>query len=120
MAPLEAAPGPGEHAAPPYKLSAPGVRKATRSDVLHDMLTAVASQETAISCLLQAEAMKIRAFAGPGGDFPTSPSHQQIHDFQTSVTRMIESLADIQRLLLHTVESAQSLLAEQERCDADG
>ncbi|MBB6675154.1 hypothetical protein [Cohnella nanjingensis] len=94
-------------------------RPSTRGDVLLEMLEAVASQETAISHFLHAEAMKIQAFTGPDGEFPTAPSNQQINEFQTSVTRMIESLADIQRLMLRTVECAQSLLNDRERADDD-
>lgn len=86
-------------------------------EVMKDILTSVAMEQTSISYLIQAEANKIKAFTGPAGNFPTMPTNQNINDFQQSTARVVEALVEKQKLLIRMVEMSRRILNEE---DSDG
>jgi adenine-specific DNA methylase len=86
-------------------------------EVMKDILTSVAMEQTSISYLIQAEANKIKAFTGPAGNFPTMPTNQNINDFQLSTARVVEALVEKQKLLIRMVEMSRRILNEE---DGDG
>ncbi|MFB5677435.1 hypothetical protein ACE3NQ_30120 [Paenibacillus terreus] len=91
--------------------------KRSSREVMKDILTSVAMEQTSISYLIQAEANKIKAFTGPAGNFPTMPTNQNINDFQLSTARVVEALVEKQKLLIRMVEMSRRILNEE---DGDG
>lgn len=86
-------------------------------DVMKDILTSVAMEQTSMSYLIQAQANKVRAFTGSDGNFPTMPTNQHINDFQQSTARVVEALVEKQKLLIRMVEMSRRILNEG---DGDG
>ncbi|MDP4099410.1 hypothetical protein OIN60_22085 [Paenibacillus sp. P96] len=93
-----------------------GSKRSSR-EVMKDILTSVAMEQTSISYLIEAEANKIKAFTGAAGDFPTMPTNQHINDFQQSTARVVEALVEKQKLLIRMVEMSRRILSEG---DGDG
>lgn len=86
-------------------------------EVMKDILTSIAMEQTSMSYLIQAEANKIKAFTGPAGNFPTMPTNQNINDFQNSTARVVEALVEKQKLLIRMMEMSRRILNEG---DGDG
>jgi hypothetical protein len=82
-------------------------------DVMKDVLTSVAMEQTAMSYLIQAEANKVKAFTGAAGNFPTMPTNQNIKDFQNSIARVVEAMVEKQKLLTRMVELSKHILDEE-------
>lgn len=78
--------------------------KKNGNEWFEELLGSIALEEAAIAHLIHAEAGKIEAFFGREGEFPTSPTNQQINDFQNAVARVLEAVVEKQRLLIRMVE----------------
>ncbi len=91
----------------------------TTKELVRDILEAIAIEELAIAHLINAQAEKIQSFTGPYGGFPTSPTNKQIIEFQCCVARIIESLADKQKMLIKKMELSKELLRSEEDEDDD-
>ncbi|MFB5762028.1 hypothetical protein [Paenibacillus medicaginis] len=92
-------------------------KKRSSREVMKDILTSIAMEQTSMSYLIQAEANKIKAFTGPAGNFPTMPTNQNINDFQNSTARVVEALVEKQKLLIRMMEMSRRILNEG---DGDG
>ncbi|WP_166246065.1 hypothetical protein [Paenibacillus turpanensis] len=88
-------------------------------EIVKDILESVALEELAIAHLINAEAEKIQAFTGHYGGFPTAPSNKQINEFQTQVARILEALAEKQKILVRTIELSKELLEDCEELEPD-
>lgn len=82
-------------------------------DIMKDLLESVALEELAIAHLINAEAEKIQAFTGHYGGFPTAPTNRQINEFQEQVARILEALAEKQKVLVRTLELGKQLLDDE-------
>lgn len=88
------------------------IKQHTGRDAIRELIHSVALEEAAIARLIQAEANKIEAFTGKGSPFPTSPTNQQINDFQNAVGRVLEALNEKQKLLIRMLELGKRLVTE--------
>ncbi|MBT2287727.1 hypothetical protein J7E73_01020 [Paenibacillus albidus] len=93
--------------------------KRSGREVMKDILTSVAMEQTSMSYLVQAEANKIKAFTGASGNFPTMPTNQNITDFQNSTARVVEALVEKQKLLIRMVEISKRILDGGEHGDEE-
>lgn len=85
------------------------IQKYASIDAFRELVKAVALEEAAIARFIQAEANKIEAFTGKGNLFPTSPTNQQITDFQNAIGRVLEALNEKQKLLIRMMELSRRL-----------
>ncbi len=88
----------------------------TRCEVVIDLLKSIAMEESALSRLIDAEACKVKAFVGRGGNFPLNPSAQQIIAFSAQVFRMIDIVVMKEWLLLRKLREVAELAAA---CDPE-
>lgn len=93
--------------------------KKTYKDVVKDILESAALEELAIAHLINAEAEKIQSFTGHYGGFPTAPTNKQINEFQAHVGKIMEALAEKQKILYKTIELSRELLKDLEDDEGD-
>lgn len=93
--------------------------KPTVKNAIAELIVAMAADETAIAHLITAEAGNIEAFTGKHGEFPTSPTNQQINDFQREIARVLETIVEKQKLFLRMIEVSVRLLHLEEERDTD-
>ncbi|NUU60457.1 hypothetical protein [Paenibacillus agri] len=93
--------------------------KPAMKNAIAELIVAMAADEVAIAQLIRAEASNIEAFAGKEGEFPTSPTNQQIIDFQHEVARVMETIVEKQKLFLRMIETSVRLLHWEGEGDSD-
>ncbi|WP_068775900.1 hypothetical protein [Paenibacillus sp. FJAT-26967] len=86
----------------------------SNADTLRELLCSAALEETAIAHLIHAQANKIEAFTGRDNSFPTSPTNQQINDFQNGIARVFEAMVEKQKQLIRMIEISKRLLEQDD------
>lgn len=77
----------------------------TNDDIIAKLMESIAEEEIALANFISSEANKINAFIGKNLDFPTSPTNQEIIDFNQTVHKIIESLLMKEWLLLRKLDT---------------
>lgn len=81
----------------------------THDEVVIDLLKSIAMEETALAHLIEAEANKVRAFVGPGRNFPLNPSVPQIIKFNAQVFKLIDVIVMKEWLLLRKLREVATM-----------
>lgn len=90
----------------------------TKNEVIIDLLKSIAMEETALAHLINAEAKKVKAFVGPKGNFPLSPSVKQIIAFNAHVFKIMDVIVMKEWLLLRKLNDVADLAPWE--CDDEG
>lgn len=88
-------------------------QKMSGADPFRELIASIALEEAAIARLIHAEANKVQAFTGEGSHFPTSPTNEQINDFQNALARVLEALVEKQKLLIRMIEMSKRLVNQE-------
>lgn len=89
--------------------SDPSAQK-SKKELMDQFIAAVTSVERAIAHLLEAEAEKVQVFLRAYSDASISPTDERVLHFQARVAKVVEGLAEKQRVLMKVLELVTELL----------
>ncbi|OAB30302.1 hypothetical protein PMSD_21230 [Paenibacillus macquariensis subsp. defensor] len=74
-------------------------------DALSQLVKSIAIEEEALATLMRAEAEKTLAFVGKERDLPTRPSNSEFIQFNTTVTKILDSILMAEWMLMKKIDS---------------